>query len=103
MLDVMEKKGDGEAINLGNSRDVVTMNELAERIIGISGKDLEIEHDRSKPTGTDKYACDMTRINEELDWRPKVRLDDGLRRVYEWAQSELEAEREVVAADGGTA
>ena len=103
MLDVMEKKGDGEAINLGNSRDVVTMNELAERIIEISGKDLEIEHDRSKPTGTDKYACDMTRINEELDWRPEVRLDDGLRRVYEWAQSELEAEREVVAADGGTA
>ena len=103
MLDVMEKKGDGEAINLGNSRDVVTMNELAERIIEISGKDLEIEHDRSKPTGTDKYACDMTRINEELDWRPEVRLDDGLRRVYEWAQSELEAEREAVAADGGTA
>ncbi|MFC7197246.1 hypothetical protein ACFQL4_25735 [Halosimplex aquaticum] len=67
------------------------MNELAEQIIEISGKDLSIEHDLSKPTGTDKYACDMAKMKDELDWEPEVSLEDGLREVYEYAQTELDA------------
>jgi len=101
MVRTVERKTDGEAINLGNSTEVVTMTELAERIIDISGKDISIEYDRSKPTGTDKYACDMTRMTEELDWTPDVTLDDGLRRVYDWAASKLNQPAETVTIDGG--
>jgi len=101
MVETIEQKSDGEAINLGNSKEVVSMNELAETIIDISGKDLSIEHDRSKPTGTDKYACDMTRMREEFDWEPRVPLEEGLRTVYRWAEAELEGARAALAADGG--
>lgn len=101
MAEVLATKGDGGVINLGNSTEVVTMNELATRIIDISGKDLTIEHDLSKPTGTDKYACDMTQMHEELDWEPSVTLNEGLRRVYVWAADELDATNEPVVADGG--
>jgi UDP-glucose 4-epimerase len=101
MIQAIEKKADGEPINLGNSKEVVSMNELAEKIIAISGKDLSIEHDLSKPTGTDKYACDMTKMIEELEWEPKTPFDEGLRRVYEWAAEELDAKEQVAATDGG--
>jgi len=93
MIQAMEKKTDGQAVNLGNSQNVVSMNELAERIIEISGKELEIEHDLSKPTGTDKYAADMTQMKRDLEWEPSVPLDEGLKNVYEWASQELETDR----------
>ena len=91
MIRAMEKKTNGEAINLGNAKEVVTINDLAETIIEISGKNLSIEHDLSKPTGTDKYAADMTRMKDELDWEPSVSLDTGLQRVFDWATEELNA------------
>ncbi|WP_158855661.1 NAD-dependent epimerase/dehydratase family protein [Halorhabdus sp. CUG00001] len=90
MIRAMERKTDGEPINLGNGEEVVTMNELAEQIIEISGKDIGIEHDLSKPTGTDKYACDMTKMSRELDWEPATPLEEGLETVYAWAERELE-------------
>jgi UDP-glucose 4-epimerase len=96
MLRAMEHKTDGEPINLGNGEEVVTINELAETIIEISGKDISIEHDLSKPTGTDKYAADTTKMEAELDWTPEVPLEDGVREVYEWAREELDAEEAVV-------
>lgn len=101
MIETLATKGDGGVINLGNSTEVVSMNELATRIIDISGKDLTIEHDLSKPTGTDKYACDMTQMREELDWKPSVPLDEGLRRMYAWTAEELGAPKEPAMADGG--
>jgi UDP-glucose 4-epimerase len=102
MLEAIEKKADGEPINLGNSKEVVTMNELARKIIAISGNDLEIEHDLSKPTGTDKYACDMTKMKAELDWEPEIPLEEGLREVYEYAERELGAAKQPAIADGGS-
>lgn len=101
MIATMEAKSDGEPINLGNAKEVVSINELAETIIDISGKDLDIEHDLSMPTGTDKYAADTTKMEAELDWEPTVSLEDGLRKVYEWAEAELDGTKQTAVADGG--
>jgi len=102
MLRAIEHKADGEPINLGNGEAVVSINDLAETIIAISGKDLAIEHDLSKPTGTDKYAADTARMEEALEWTPTIGLDEGLTDVYEWAEAELADEQASVAAtDGG--
>jgi nucleoside-diphosphate-sugar epimerase len=95
MIRAMASKTDGEAVNLGNGREVVSINELAETIIKVSGKDLSIEHDTSKPTGTDKYAADTTLMEESLDWHPTVSLEDGVREVYEWAEEKLASEQAV--------
>ncbi|WP_435079435.1 NAD-dependent epimerase/dehydratase family protein [Halococcus sp. AFM35] len=101
MLHTIEKKADGEPINIGNGSEVVSMNELAEMIIAISGKDLSIEHDLSKPTGTDKYAADTTKMKAELDWEPVTPLEEGLQNVYEWAADELESSKQPAFANGG--
>ncbi|SFR66917.1 NAD-dependent epimerase/dehydratase family protein [Halogeometricum limi] len=101
MIRVVETDTDGTPLNLGNSNDVVSITSLAEKIIEISGKNLSIEHDLSKPTGTDRYAADMTKMKQTLEWEPTISIDDGLRRVYEWAEDELGHTRQAVAADGG--
>ena len=101
MVRAMGRATDGEAINLGNGREVVSMTELAESIIGISGKEITIEYDRSMPTGTDRYAADETRMREALDWQPETPLAEGLRRVYAWAEAALGDRKEPAVADGG--
>lgn len=62
-----ERKVDREPINLGNGEELLSINVLAKTIIDISGKELAIEHDRSKTTGTDKYAVDKTRMEAAPD------------------------------------
>ena len=101
MIQAMEHKTDAEPINLGNGDEVVTINELAQKIIALSGKNIEVEHDLSKPTGTDKYACDTTKMKNELGWEPTTPLEEGLQEVYEWAEGELDA-TPVMTADGGS-
>lgn len=93
LLRAMDRAVDGTPINLGNGDEVVSINELAEIIIETSGKDIRIEHDLSKPTGTDKYAADTDRMEDTLDWTPEVPLAEGLGRVYEWAETRLETDK----------
>lgn len=102
MIRAMAEKTDGDPINLGNGEEVVSIDELAETIVEISGKDLSIEHDRSKPTGTDKYAAETTKMERALDWTPETSLEEGVERVFEWARSELgETPAQPVSHDGG--
>jgi nucleoside-diphosphate-sugar epimerase len=100
MIETMERKTDGEAINLGNGEEVVSINDLAETIINKSGKDIAIEHDLSKPTGTDKYAADTERMERALEWTPDTTLEEGVGRVYDWAERELTGAPETAEAGG---
>jgi nucleoside-diphosphate-sugar epimerase len=89
MIRALEMKADGEPINLGNGEEVVSIQELADMVVEISGKDIELEFAPEKPTGTDKYAADTTKMVEALEWEPSVTLEEGLRRTYEWAAEVL--------------
>jgi nucleoside-diphosphate-sugar epimerase len=87
----MERIEDGEPINLG-SEELVTISELAEKVVRLSGKKIGIEYDLSGPQGTHRYCANTTKMKEVLGWSPEVSLDDGLRRIYEWEKGELNVE-----------
>lgn len=81
-----------EPVNIGSDR-LVTINELARIIIGISGKEITPTHDLSKPTGVRGRNADLTLVKKVTGWQPYVPLEQGLKRVYEFAVdnfSELE-------------
>ena len=84
----MEKVTDAEPINLG-SHELISINELSEQIINISGKDIEIGYDLSGPRGTNRYCADMTRMKKVLGWKPTTTLEEGLKHTYKWALGEL--------------
>jgi len=85
---LMERVTNAEAINLG-AEEVISIRNLAERIVHLSGKPIKIEWDPAGPTGTNRYCADTTRMRQVLGWTPSTRLDEGLRRTYEWAQKVL--------------
>lgn len=87
----MEKIEDGEPINIG-SEELVTISELAEKVVRLSGKNIGLEYDLSGPQGTHRYCANTTKMKDVLGWSPEVSLDDGLRRIYEWEKGELNVE-----------
>ncbi len=91
LIRFMEKLTKAEAINLG-SNDLVSIRELAERVVRISDKDIIIKWDTTGPTGTNRYCADQTLMRKVLDWVPKTTLDVGLQRTYEWAKGVLNVE-----------
>jgi len=82
------KIDDAQPVNLG-SNEVISIEELAKKIIAISGKEIKIEYDFSGPRGTNKYCADTTKMRKVLGWEPKTPLDVGIRKTYEWAKSKL--------------
>jgi nucleoside-diphosphate-sugar epimerase len=81
-------KHDSLTVNIG-SQEEVSVRELAQKIARISGKEMEIVFDPSKPTGALSRKPDLTRVREKLGWAPTTQLDRGLSTTYDWARSRL--------------
>lgn len=75
-------------VNLGTDNPI-SIKELAEKIISISGKDLEISYRLDAPTGTKIKSSDNTFRKSLFDWNPRVPLEEGLNKVYSWIELEL--------------
>jgi GDP-D-mannose 3', 5'-epimerase len=71
-----------DPINLGTDR-LVSINDLAEIIIRISGKRIGIVH-VDGPQGVRGRNSDNTRLRQVLGWEPGIALEDGLAATYEW-------------------
>jgi nucleoside-diphosphate-sugar epimerase len=91
LLLAMEKITDGDVINLG-SEQVISIGKLAEKIVELSGKDINMEYDLSGPQGTHRYCADTEKMKKVLEWCPKISLGEGLEKVYKWERGELNVE-----------
>lgn len=70
-------------LNIG-SDDLVTIDQLADIIIKVSGKRIVKKYDTSKPQGVRGRNSDNTLVKEVLGWMPEVILQEGIRRTYAW-------------------
>jgi nucleoside-diphosphate-sugar epimerase len=75
----------GGTINVG-SGEGVSIKELAERIVRVSGKRIPIKYDDKMPVGLIGRTADISRL-KRLGWRQKVSLDEGLKKMYAWVES----------------
>jgi nucleoside-diphosphate-sugar epimerase len=76
-----------DPINLGRDR-MVTINQLAEIIMEIAGKQLKIKHVEG-PQGVRGRNSDNTLAKEVLKWEPSIPLEEGLKPTYEWIREQL--------------
>ncbi|WP_066351648.1 GDP-L-fucose synthase [Fervidicola ferrireducens] len=81
-LFLMNNYDSSEIINIGVGEDL-TIAELANLIKEIVGYQGEIVFDTTKPDGTPRKLLDVSKIFN-LGWRPRIRLEDGIRSTYEW-------------------
>jgi GDP-L-fucose synthase len=71
-----------DLVNVGTGRDV-SIRELADLIREVVGFQGEILFDPTKPDGTPRKLLDVAKVTE-LGWRPRIALEEGLRKTYEW-------------------
>lgn len=73
--------------NIG-SEEMVTINQLADMVIKISGKRLSIHHIPG-PIGVRGRRSDNKLIKEKLGWEPDEKLIIGIDKTYAWINNQL--------------
>ncbi|MDE6749525.1 MAG: NAD-dependent epimerase/dehydratase family protein [Lachnospiraceae bacterium] len=68
-----------------------SIKEIAETVVKISGKDIDIYYDTTKPEGDKARSADYSKAKAILGWEPKVKLEDGLKEQYQWIKNHIEA------------
>jgi len=80
----------GRAWNAGPG-EPVSVIEITRRLIALAGRDVEPDiQGTGTPAGEiDRQHLDSTRVREELAWKPRVSLDDGLAEAWSWYERVL--------------
>jgi len=81
----MQSDVSGETFNVG-SGDEVSVREIAERLIALTGSDLEPEFDHGQRVLMRRRVGSNDKLVRTLGWRPAHDLDSGLRDVLETMQ-----------------
>jgi GDP-D-mannose 3',5'-epimerase len=71
------------------SDELVTVDELANIVIGVSEKQIKLVHDLSKPQGVRGRNSDNTRLRAVLQWEPQMMLRKGIAPTYHWIAAHL--------------
>jgi len=72
-----------EILNIG-SGTLISIRELVEKIKNISGQNIPIIYDGSKPTTDTSIALDTTKAEKILGWNPDIDIDEGIRQTINW-------------------
>lgn len=82
LMENYDYKDIGEFVNVGTEEEI-RIKDLAALIKEIVGFEGKIVHDLSKPDGMPRKLSDISKI-KGLGWQPRMSLEDGIRKTYEW-------------------
>ena len=77
---------DGDPVNLGNGREI-TIKDLVEMIVSLTGFEGEINWRSEKPNGQPRRWLDTERAFERFGFRAQTSLEEGLRRTIDWYET----------------
>lgn len=86
-------------INIGSER-LVTIDQLADMIIKISGKTIAKTYDLSAPQGVRGRNADITLTRKVLGWEPTITLEEGLAQTYKWIETKCREDQESCKVEG---
>jgi dTDP-glucose 4,6-dehydratase len=80
----------GETYHI-STRDPVSIRRLVEMIADRYGLTLEqLANEAEDRLGKDdSYLLDSTKLREELNWKPEISLESGIKSVMDWASQHL--------------
>jgi GDP-D-mannose 3',5'-epimerase len=70
----------------------LTIREIAEIIVKISGKDLRLSFDTSRPEGDFSRHADFSKAKSVLGWNPKVDITSGIMDMYTWILDRIDSQ-----------
>jgi nucleoside-diphosphate-sugar epimerase len=91
---LMESKY-AKPINIGSDR-LVTIDQLADIVIKISGKKITKKYDTTAIQGVRGRNADLALVKKELGWTPKVTLEEGLAKTYKWIEMMVKQDKKAL-------
>jgi nucleoside-diphosphate-sugar epimerase len=82
----------GSVVNVGSGREI-SIGDLVGLLGSVAGRVATVvtDPDRFRPAGSevDRLRCDNRRAREWAGWKPRVPLEEGLRRTSDWVRDNL--------------
>ena len=88
MVRMMDSENFIGPVNLGNPEEY-TILDFAKKIIAMTGSKSKIIHQPLPSDDPTQRQPDITLAGAKLGWKPKVTVDDGLKRTIEYFKKEL--------------
>lgn len=92
MIMGMHKDAVGRAVNFGTGK-AITVNYIAKRIKELCRSSSPIVHTPDRKAQVPKLLCDYSLAHKLFGWKPKVFIDEGLRRNIAWAKENTRCQR----------
>lgn len=84
MMLLTERYACADPVNLA-FEETVSIRELISMIIDLSGKEIEVRYDETKPEGRVVKSADSSKLRKIMpDFRPSVSLQDGILEMLKW-------------------
>ena len=94
LLKIYQKGLVGNFYNIG-SNEVLKNNVLVKNILSMAkkeilvGKKVKVIYVKDRPGHDIRYSLNSRKIIKSLKWKPKTKLNDGLKKTFFWYQSNL--------------
>ena len=77
----------GETFNVGGG-EMVSVRDVLAKLERIAGKKFTVRTEPARVGDQRHTFADTSKLRRHLGWEPKVGLDDGLARQWEWLKKE---------------
>jgi len=88
VVDFIHKALDKQKSNYGlynvGYGESISVKDIVGKIVNLSGKNLKISYDLTKPSINTKLALVSDKAKKDLGWEPKVSIDEGITKTIEW-------------------
>jgi nucleoside-diphosphate-sugar epimerase len=87
-LALFNKNANQDIFNIGNDNAIISMKDLAEKVIKIAGKNIKPkfvkmkDSDRKEEREIIRRYCSIEKAKKTLKYNPKISLDEGIKKTY---------------------
>ena len=80
---------EGDVYNVGGgpAHTLSIWSEFRPLLEELVGQAIPVSYDDWRPGDQRIYVSDIRKAEQDLEWRPQVGVEDGVRRLYEWVVS----------------
>jgi GDP-L-fucose synthase len=83
LLAATEKYNSSEPVNLGSGHEI-SIKELTETIMRLTGFTGKLTWDTTKPNGQPRRGLNIDRARESFGWQAQMPFEEGMRRTIAW-------------------
>ena len=74
----------------GGIERIISLKECLDLIFEIIGIEQNISFEKARKGDLWYFCCDINKAKQELDWKPKVSNEEGLKKLISWVKENME-------------